>query len=61
MADRIVDGRLVYVQPIGETPKYFDEESTEVYGVGRFLLAGSEVYRLVRAAIPPSHKRAAPP
>ena len=24
-----------------------DEESTEVYGVGAFLLAGSEVYRLV--------------
>jgi len=43
------DGKLVHVQPIGETPKYFDEESTEVYGVGAFLLAGSAVYRLVGA------------
>jgi len=43
------DGKLVHVQPIGETPKHFDEESTEVYGVGAFLLAGSEVYRLIGA------------
>jgi rhamnogalacturonyl hydrolase YesR len=43
------DGKLVRVQPIGETPRYFDAESTEVYGVGAFLLAGSEVYRLARA------------
>ncbi|HEY4670868.1 MAG TPA: glycoside hydrolase family 88 protein, partial [Gemmatimonadaceae bacterium] len=41
------DGKLVHVQPIGETPVHFDEESTDVYGVGAFLLAGSEVYRLV--------------
>ncbi len=41
------DGKLVNVQPIGETPRHFDEESTDVYGVGAFLLAGSEVYRLV--------------
>src|SRR4029079_6782495 len=40
------DGKLVHVQPIGETPVHFDEESTDVYGVGAFLLAGSEVYRL---------------
>jgi rhamnogalacturonyl hydrolase YesR len=42
------DGKLVYVQPIGETPVHFDEESTDVYGDGAFLLAGSEVYRLRR-------------
>ncbi|HKW47543.1 MAG TPA: glycoside hydrolase family 88 protein [Gemmatimonadaceae bacterium] len=41
------DGKLVHVQPIGETPVHFDEESTDVYGVGAFLLAGSEVYRLL--------------
>jgi unsaturated rhamnogalacturonyl hydrolase len=41
------DGKLVHVQPIGETPVHFDEESTDVYGVGAFLLAGSEVYRLI--------------
>jgi unsaturated rhamnogalacturonyl hydrolase len=41
------DGKLIRVQPIGETPVHFDEESTDVYGVGAFLLAGSEVYRVV--------------
>jgi len=41
------DGKLTRVQPIGETPVHFDEESTDVYGVGAFLLAGSEVYRLL--------------
>ena len=46
------DGKLVHVQPIGETPKHFDEESTEVYGVGALLLAGSEVYRLVGGTSP---------
>jgi len=40
------DGKLTHVQPIGADPKKFGEESTEVYGVGAFLLAGSEVYRL---------------
>jgi unsaturated rhamnogalacturonyl hydrolase len=40
------DGKLTHVQPIGADPKKFDPESTEVYGVGAFLLAGSEVYRL---------------
>jgi rhamnogalacturonyl hydrolase YesR len=44
-----VDGKLTRVQPIGETPVHFDEESTDVYGVGAFLLAGSEVYRLLSA------------
>ena len=40
------DGMLGHVQPIGADPKAFPEPSTEVYGVGAFLLAGSEVYRL---------------
>jgi hypothetical protein len=40
------DGMLERVQPIGADPKGFPEHSTEVYGVGAFLLAGSEVYRL---------------
>jgi hypothetical protein len=39
-------GRLTHVQPIGADPRKFSEDSTEVYGVGAFLLAGSEVYRL---------------
>jgi len=40
------DGKLTHVQPIGADPKKFAEDATEVYGVGAFLLAGSEVYRL---------------
>jgi rhamnogalacturonyl hydrolase YesR len=40
------DGRLTHVQPIGADPKKFSEDATEVYGVGAFLLAGSEVYRM---------------
>ncbi|HEY1792964.1 MAG TPA: glycoside hydrolase family 88 protein [Opitutaceae bacterium] len=40
------DGRLAHVQPIGADPRKFDEGATEVYGVGAFLLAGSEVYRM---------------
>ena len=41
------DGKLTHVQPIGADPKKFDADATEAYGVGAFLLAGSEVYRLV--------------
>jgi rhamnogalacturonyl hydrolase YesR len=41
------DGKLTHVQPIGADPKKFDADATEVYGVGAFLLAGSEIYRLV--------------
>jgi len=40
------DGRLTHVQPIGADPRKFAQDSTEVYGVGAILLAGSEVYRL---------------
>lgn len=40
------DGKLTHVQPIGADPKKFEETSTEVYGVGAFLLAGSELYRM---------------
>jgi rhamnogalacturonyl hydrolase YesR len=40
------DGKLTSVQPIGSDPKKFDPDSTEIYGVGGFLLAGSEMYRM---------------
>jgi rhamnogalacturonyl hydrolase YesR len=40
------DGRLTHVQPVGATPVTFAAESTEPFGVGAFLLAGSEVRRL---------------
>ena len=40
------EGKLTHVQPVGATPVTFDAGSTEPYGVGAFLLAGSEVRRL---------------
>lgn len=40
------DGRLAYVQPSGSAPQIVHKESTDVYGVGAFLMAASEVYRL---------------
>lgn len=42
------DGKLGWVQPIGEDPKNVTETMTEVYGVGAFLLAGSEVSYLCK-------------
>lgn len=39
-------GKLTHVQPIGANPKRFDENATEIYGVGAFLLAGSEMYKM---------------
>ena len=40
------NGILGYVQQVGEKPEMVDENSTEVYGVGAFLLAGSEIAKL---------------
>jgi unsaturated rhamnogalacturonyl hydrolase len=40
------DGVLGYVQQIGEKPELVDQSSTEAYGVGAFLLAGSEIIKL---------------
>jgi unsaturated rhamnogalacturonyl hydrolase len=42
------NGKLTHVQPIGADPKSFPADSTEVYGVGAFLLAGSEVHRMAQ-------------
>lgn len=41
------DGKLGYVQPVGSAPKKADYNSTEVYGVGAFLLAGVELLKMV--------------
>jgi len=40
------DGMLGWVQPIGDAPGATTAATTEVYGVGALLLAGSEVVRL---------------
>ncbi|REA58077.1 glycoside hydrolase family 88 protein [Dyadobacter luteus] len=45
------DGKLGYVQPIGEKAipgQVVNAESTADFGVGAFLLAGSEVYRYLK-------------
>ncbi|MCX6344672.1 MAG: glycoside hydrolase family 88 protein [Armatimonadetes bacterium] len=44
------DGRLGYVQPGGDRPAQFKTDNTAPYGVGAFLLAGSEVYKLSESA-----------
>jgi rhamnogalacturonyl hydrolase YesR len=41
------DGKLGYVQPIGHAPfKNLTADHTHVYGVGAFLLAGTEICRM---------------
>ncbi len=42
------EGKLGFVQPVGESPKNVTEDMTEIYGVGAFLLAGTEVIKLVK-------------
>jgi len=42
------DGRLGCVQPIGAAPNSYKPTSSYTYGVGAFLLAGSEVHRLAQ-------------
>ena len=40
------DGRLGCIQPVGAAPGQFQETSSYVYGIGAFLLAGSQMDRL---------------
>jgi rhamnogalacturonyl hydrolase YesR len=42
------DGRLGDIQPIGAAPGVFTPTSSYVYGTGAFLLAGSEIDKMVR-------------
>ena len=42
------DGLLGYVQPVGAAPGDSFPDKSEVYGVGAFLAAGAEVYRLAK-------------
>ena len=41
------EGLLGYVQPVGAAPGDSYADKSEVYGVGAFLAAGTEVYKLV--------------
>jgi rhamnogalacturonyl hydrolase YesR len=54
------DGMLGCVQPIGGGPDKVDENSTEVYGVGAFLLAACEVEKCLKS-FPVSETSAAKP
>ncbi len=40
------DGKLGYVQPVSAAPGKVKDTSTEVYGVGAFLLAGVEMLKM---------------
>ena len=42
-----LDGKLIHVQPVGAKPEGFPESSHTPYGAGAFLLAGSEIYKMV--------------
>jgi unsaturated rhamnogalacturonyl hydrolase len=42
------DGRLGCIQPVGSAPNQYKPTSSYTFGVGAFLLAGSEVERLSR-------------
>jgi rhamnogalacturonyl hydrolase YesR len=41
------EGMLVWVQPVGAAPGESFSDASEVYGVGAFLAAGTEVYRML--------------
>lgn len=41
------DGRVGWVQPIGDAPRALTKEMTEPYGAGAFLLAGVELHKLL--------------
>ena len=45
------DGKVGFIQPIGADPKNVTREMTEVYGVGGFLMAGTEITRLIDKGI----------
>ena len=40
------DGKVTHVQPVDFTPVTFDADHSEPFGVGAFLLAGSEISKL---------------
>jgi len=51
------DGRLGCIQPIGGAPGVFKPASSYVYGVGAFLLAGSEIDRLAQGKTAVRHAK----
>ncbi|TNJ43802.1 glycoside hydrolase family 88 protein [Tamlana fucoidanivorans] len=45
-------GMLGYVQPVGAAPGESFKDYTEVYGIGAFLAAGSEMYKFINKFYP---------
>ena len=45
------DGKVGFIQPIGADPKAVTRDMTEVYGVGGFLMAGTEITKLIDGGI----------
>jgi rhamnogalacturonyl hydrolase YesR len=45
------DGKVGFIQPIGADPKAVTGEMTEVYGVGGFLMAGTQLYKMAQKGI----------
>jgi unsaturated rhamnogalacturonyl hydrolase len=41
------DGKVGFIQPIGADPKAVTRDMTEVYGVGGFLMAGTQIYKMI--------------
>jgi rhamnogalacturonyl hydrolase YesR len=51
------DGRLGCVQPVGQAPGDYIESASSVFGVGAFLLAGSEVQKLASSTMKHDHSK----
>jgi len=45
------NGKVGYIQPRGKGPKPVTSEMTEVYGVGAFLMAGTEISKMIDKGI----------
>ena len=45
------DGKVGFIQPIGADPKAVTREMTEVYGVGGFLMAGTQLYKMAQKGL----------
>ncbi|TWU45578.1 Unsaturated rhamnogalacturonyl hydrolase YteR [Novipirellula aureliae] len=51
------EGLLGYVQPVGAAPGDSYPDKTEVYGIGAFLAAGTEVYKMLGGTVNPAKPR----
>lgn len=45
------DGKVGFIQPVGADPRAVTREMTEVYGVGGFLMAGTQLYKMAQKGV----------